>query len=152
MGEKIQRLGLFEKKCRNCDANLLKNWTFENLWNHFEVLLHKVFPEFMILPFHDFLVDPKITKFPVRWHNVLYCHRVWSVFWPFIQIVFNILWLCWWREVKKNWHFPPLDSGGGAMGGAKKKTHPVVKFLFSFYHSLFSSFFWLHYYHYQSYR
>ena len=27
------------------------------------------------------------------------------------------------------------------VGGAKKKTHPVVKFLFSFYHSFFSSFF-----------
>ena len=42
---------------RNFDANLLKKWTFENLWNHFEVLLHKVSREF-----HDFPSEPKITK------------------------------------------------------------------------------------------
>ena len=31
----------FAKIGRNFDANLLKKWTFENPWNHFEVLLHK---------------------------------------------------------------------------------------------------------------
>ena len=34
----------------NCDGNLLKKWTFENLWTHFEVLLHKVSTEFRISP------------------------------------------------------------------------------------------------------
>ena len=27
----------FSRKGRNCDADLLKKWSFENLWNHFEV-------------------------------------------------------------------------------------------------------------------
>ena len=54
-------LWIFFKKGRNCDANLLKKWPFENLWNHFEVLLNKVSPEFMIFAFHDFK-DAKMTK------------------------------------------------------------------------------------------
>ena len=45
---------IFLKKGRNCEANLLKKWTFDNLWNHFEALLHKVSREFMIIAFHDF--------------------------------------------------------------------------------------------------
>ena len=34
----------------NCDGNLLKKWTFENFWTHFEVLLDKVSSEFKISP------------------------------------------------------------------------------------------------------
>ena len=52
----------FLQKGRNCFP-LIKNWTFESLWNHFEVLLHKMSQEFIILALHDFLIDPKITKF-----------------------------------------------------------------------------------------
>ena len=39
-----------------------KLWPFENLWNHFEVLPHKVFLEFTILTFHDFYTEPKNDK------------------------------------------------------------------------------------------
>ena len=53
---------IFYKKGRNFDANLIQNWTFESLWNHFQVLLHKLSLEFMTQAFHDFLVDPKIMK------------------------------------------------------------------------------------------
>ena len=55
-------LGYFTKKGRNCDANLIENWTFESLWNHFEVSLHKMSLEFMTQAFYDFLIGPKIMK------------------------------------------------------------------------------------------
>ena len=46
--------------------------TFEKLWNHFEVLLHKVSLEFMILTFHEFPMEPKITK----WEDPLYIYFI----------------------------------------------------------------------------
>ena len=51
---------IFLKKGRNCDANLIQNWTFESLWNHFEVSLQSL--EFMTQAFYDFLIGPKIMK------------------------------------------------------------------------------------------
>ena len=40
----------------------LKKWTFENSWTHFGVLHYKQSPEFMIPAFHDYSLEPKITK------------------------------------------------------------------------------------------
>ena len=53
-------LGFFTKKGKNCDANFIQNWTFVSLWNHFEVLLHKMSLKFMTQAFYDCLIDPKI--------------------------------------------------------------------------------------------
>ena len=36
--------------------------SLDNLWNHFVILIHKVFSEFKILVFHDFFDKLKITK------------------------------------------------------------------------------------------
>ena len=44
----------------------LKKWTFEN---HFWVLHKKQSPEFMIPTFHDYSLEPKITKC----EDFLYC-------------------------------------------------------------------------------
>ena len=40
----------------------LKKWTLEIFWTHFEVLYHKQSSEFMIPAFHDYPLEPKITK------------------------------------------------------------------------------------------
>ena len=50
----------------------LKKWTFEKFWAHFEVLYYKQSSEFMIPAFHDYSLDPKITK---CW-DLLYIARV----------------------------------------------------------------------------
>ena len=41
---------------------MLKKWTFENFWTHFEVLYNKQSSEFVIPAFHDYSLGPKITK------------------------------------------------------------------------------------------
>ena len=45
---------IFLKKIKNCDANLLKKWTFGNVWTQSS--------EFMILTFYDFHTELRITK------------------------------------------------------------------------------------------
>ena len=44
-----------------CERKFNANSIFP-LFNHIDVLLHKVSPEFMILSFHDFPKEPKISK------------------------------------------------------------------------------------------
>ena len=45
----------------------LKKWTLEIFWTHFEVLQSS---EFMISAFHDYSLEPKITKCG----DLLYAH------------------------------------------------------------------------------
>ena len=48
----------------------LKKGTSEKFWAHFEVLYYKQSSEFMIPAFHDYSLEPKITKCGDLLYNV----------------------------------------------------------------------------------
>ena len=61
-----------------------KKWTLEIFWTHFGVLYKKHSSEFMILAFHDYLLEQKITKC----EDLLY-HSKNLINWNFFDVPFH---------------------------------------------------------------